>query len=260
MATAPRTDLPLLYKELVPLNTRQHADWRSRTTNNATWLAKQNIVPLTVEEFAQAQRHFPIIFSVGDKPVPLALMGLNDGINVFIGEDGTIPGSVYIPAYARRYPFMLAKISAEHGELSLCVDPSTDLVGAFGDGQPLFENDNPTDACKATLNFCEQFEIAGQRTESFVAELQKHGLLMDGETTIRPDGDGQPFVYRGFQMVEEAKLRELRGNVLAEWNRSGLLALIHLHLVSLQLMRDIFAPQVQLGKGPVEPQHNAHSH
>jgi hypothetical protein len=251
MATAPRSDLPLLYKELVPLNTRQHGGWRSRQTDKATWLASQNIVPLTIEEFAQAQRHFPIAFSAGDKPVPLALMGLNEGVNVFVGEDGTIASPVYVPAYARRFPFMLAKLSAEHSELSLCFDPTTDLVGEFADGQQLFENDNPTDSCKATLSFCEEFEIAGQKTESFVAELQKHGLLMEGETTIQREGEGQPFVYRGFQMVDEAKLRELPGEVLAEWNKNGMLPLVHLHLVSLQLMPDIFARQVQLGKGPI---------
>jgi hypothetical protein len=89
-------------------------------------------------------------------------MGLNEGINVFVGEDGVISEPVYVRAYARRYPFMLAKLSTEHSELSLCFDPTTDLVGEFADGQPLFENDNPTDACKATLSFCEQFEIAGQ--------------------------------------------------------------------------------------------------
>jgi hypothetical protein len=249
MATAPKPDLPLLYKALVPLNTQQHATWRSRTTDKATWLARQNIVPLTAEEFAEAQRHFPIVFSTGDKPVPLALMGLNDGVNVFVEEDGTIPDSVYVPAYARRYPFMLAKVSAENAELSLCFDPTTDLIGAFSDGQPLFENDNPTDACKATLGFCEQFEIAGQKTEAFVAELRKHDLLMDGETTIQPKGTGKPFVYRGFQMVDEAKLRELPGKVLAEWNKNGLLPLVYFHLVSLQRMRDIFARQVQRGKG-----------
>lgn len=252
MASEPRPELPLLYKELIPLNTQEHGGWRSRTTDKATWLAKQNIVPLTVEEFSQAQRHFPIIFSVGDQPVPLALMGLNDGVNLFVEEDGTFPESVYIPAYARRYPFMLARLSAEDRDLSLCFDPTTDLVGDFPDGQALFENGDPTDTCKATLGFCEQFEIAGQRTEAFVAELMKHELLIDGETTIQLEGEAKPFVYRGFKMVDEAKLRELPGDKLAEWNRNGLLPLVYLHLVSLQLARDLFARQVSAGKGPVE--------
>jgi len=250
MASAPRSDLPLLYKELVALNSQQHASWRSRSTDKATWLANQNIVPLTIEEFAEAQRHTPIVFSVGEKPIPLAVMGLSEGVNVFVEEDGTLSDSIYVPAYARRYPFMLARLSSEKSELSLCFDPTTELVGDFADGQPLFDNDNPSDACKATLDFCEQFEIAGQKTEAFVAELQKHALLTDGEITIRLDGGDKPFSYRGFRMVDEAKLRELPDDVVAEWNRNGILPALYFHLVSLKLLSNIFSRQSLQGKTP----------
>ncbi|HMO68852.1 MAG TPA: SapC family protein, partial [Novosphingobium sp.] len=127
MASAPQAaQLPLFYTDLVPLNSRDHGAWRSRTTNQAKWLAGQHAVPLTVEEFPQAQRHFPIIFSAGENPVPLALMGLNEGINVFVEDDGTLRAPVYVPAYARRYPFLLAKLAPDSTELSLCFDPSTD--------------------------------------------------------------------------------------------------------------------------------------
>jgi hypothetical protein len=245
--------LPLLYNELVPLNREQHGDWRSRTTDKATWLANQRAIPLTIEEFALAQRHFPIVFSSGADPVPLALMGLNEGVNIFVGDDGTVPEAIYLPAYARRYPFLLAKLSAENSELSLCLDPTTDLVGAFVDGAPLFENDNPSESCKTTLAFCEQFEVAGQKTGLFVAELEKHELLIEGEVAIQLAGREQPFVYRGFRMVDEAKLRKVRGAVLQGWNQNGVLPLIFFHLASLQLIRDIFARQVQLGKGPISP-------
>ena len=34
-------------------------------------------------------------------------------------------------------------------------------------------------------------------------------------------------------------------------NHSGLLALIYAHLFSLSQIRDVFARQIQLGKGPV---------
>ena len=37
---------------------------------------------------------------------------------------------------------------------------------------------------------------------------------MDGEVTIQPDGAEQPFVYRGFQMINEEKLTDLRGDQL----------------------------------------------
>jgi hypothetical protein len=251
MASAPQAaQLPLFYTDLVPLNSRDHSTWRSRTTNQAKWLAGQHAVPLTVEEFPQAQRFYPIIFSTGDNPVPLALMGLNEGVNVFIDDEGTLASPVYIPAYARRYPFLLAKLSPESSELSLCFDPATDLIGAFDDGVPMFEGEQPTESTKATLSFCEQFEIAGQKTQAFIDELKKHDLLMDGEVAIQQEGKEQPFIYRGFQMVNEEKLRDLRGDVLRGWNQSGLLPLIFAHLFSLELMRDVFARQIDQGKGP----------
>lgn len=252
MASAPQAALPLFYNDLMPLNSRDHGKWNSRTTDKAKWLADQHAVPLTVEEFPQAQRHFPIIFSSGENPVPLGLMGLNEGVNVFVDTEGTLTGPTYVPAYARRYPFMLARLNPQSEELSLCFDPTTDLIGEFKDGQPLFDGDKPTEACQATLNFCEQFEIAGQKTNAFMEELKKHDLLMDGEVAIQQEGNEQPFVYRGFRMVDENKLREIRGDVLRGWNQSGLLALIFAHLFSLELMRDIFARQVQQGKGPIQ--------
>ena len=110
MASAPDNNLPLFYKDLVPLNTRDHATWTARAVDKAPWVAGTHAVPLTVEEFPQAGRHFPIVFASGDNTVPLALMGLNEGINVFVEDDGTVVPNIYLPAYARRYPFMLAKL------------------------------------------------------------------------------------------------------------------------------------------------------
>jgi hypothetical protein len=247
MASAP--PLPLFYNDLVLLSSQEHENWKSRATDKATWLKDVNTVPLTVEEFPLAQRNFPIVFSAGDNPFPIALMGMNEGVNVFVDEDGTVNTPIYMPAYVRRYPFLLARIRPDSDELSLCVDPTSDLVGEFDEGEPLFENNGPSESCKNTLGFCEQFEIAGQKTANFMAELTKHNLLMDGELNIDV-GNGQPFNYRGFRMVDENKLREVRGDVLRSWNQSGLLALIYAHLFSLDLVRDIFGRQVAQGKGP----------
>ena len=110
MASAPQPTLPLFYNDLMPLNSRDHAKWTSRPLDSIDWLKGQHAVPLTVEEFIQAQRDFPIVFSSGDNPLPLALMGLNEGVNTFVGDDMKINQLVYLPAYARRYPFILAKL------------------------------------------------------------------------------------------------------------------------------------------------------
>ncbi len=252
MASAPQQpNLPIFYKDLVPLNSKDHADWKSIGLDNAKFMEDQHAIPLTVEEFPQAQRNFPIVFSAGDNPVPLILMGMNEGVNVFMNEEGRFDDPVYVPAYVRRYPFMLAKLRPDSDELSLCFDPTAGGIGESKDGNALFDKDgNATETTQNILKFCENFEQAGQRTSAFMEELKKLDLLMEGEVSIQQDGVEKPFIYRGFQMVNEEKLRELRGDELRKMNQNGMLPLIHAHLFSLQVMREVFSKQVQSGKAP----------
>ena len=95
------------------------------------------------------------------------------------------------------------------------------------------------------------------RTGQFVEELKKADLLMEGEVAIQQEGNPTPFVYRGFQMIDENKVRELRGDVLRKMTQNGMLPLIFAHLFSLQLMREIFAEQVKAGKVPNAPEATA---
>lgn len=255
MASAPQAQgLPLFYNDLQPLSSDLHANWRIRPANAAPFMTKQHAVPLTVEEFPLVQRHMPIVFSVGDDAVPLGLMGLNEGVNVFFGEDGRVKEgeNLYIPAYVRRYPYLLARLRQDSEELSLCFDPTSETIGAFDEGDALFEDGKPTELVQNILKFNEEFEIAGQKTNAFLKELNDLGLLMDGEVAIQPEGAEQPYIYRGFRMVDENKLNELRGDQLRKMAQNGMLPLIYAHLFSLSLMREIFARQLQ--QGDVVPQ------
>ncbi len=251
MATAPQQPLPLFYKNLEPLSSQTHADFRVRSTDRAPFVTNIHAIPLTVEEFPLAQRSMPIVFSVGDDPVPLALMGLNEGVNVFFDDEGKlVQDNFYVPAYIRRYPYLLARLDPNNEDLSLCFDPTTDLIGKFDEGEALFVDGQPSDTTKAILDFNRSFEEAGQRTTLFVKDLKEMDLLMDGEVSIQPEGAAQPFIYRGFMMVDEAKLNELRGDQLRKIVQNGMLPLIYAHLFSLAMMRDVFARQQQQGKMP----------
>ena len=251
MATAaPNTQLPLFYKELVPLSSNVHGDYKVRQADNAMFASNAHAIPITVDEFVACQRFYPIVFSAGESPVPLVLMGLNEGVNVFLGEDGKLIGDAYVPAYIRRYPFMLARIRPDAEELSLCFDPTSGLVGPFEDGTPLFDNGNPSEVTNRVLKFCEEFELAAQRTNSFMKDLNDAGLLMDGEVSLQPPGSDKPFLYRGFKMVSDEKLRDLRGDELRKMNQNGMLPLITAHLFSLGLVREVFGKQIAQGKMP----------
>ncbi len=251
MASAPQPQLPLFYKDLLPLNSRDHADFKVGAFENADFLASTHAIPLTVDEFVDAQRNYPIVFTAGDDPLPIALMGLNEGVNVFIGEDGKMVSDVYIPAYVRRYPFILAKLQQESDDMSLCFDPSANVVKKQDEGSLLFENGEASEYTKGVLEFCRKFEESGQRTKAFLGELKKLDILMDGEIAItRSDNPDKPFVYRGFKMVDENKLRELDKDTLEALNKNGMIMLIHAHLFSMNLMRSIFEKQARMGKVP----------
>jgi hypothetical protein len=251
MASTPQAQaLPMFYNDLVPLNSNEHSKWKIKGLDNASFMQSQHAIPITTDEFINAARNYPIVFSVGDNSVPLILMGLNEGVNTFMNDEGQFREPAYVPAYVRRYPFMLAKLRPEAEELSLCFDPTANAVGDFKEGDTLFEDDQPSETTKNILNFCEQFEQAGQRTGQFVQELEKMGLLMDGEVSIQQNGVEKPFIYRGFKMIDEAKLRDLRGDELRKINQNGILPLIYAHLFSLQIMREVFAKQVEAGKMP----------
>lgn len=253
MASAPNTGLPLFYKDLVPLNVEQHKNFRLRPTEAAPFLVHEHAVPLTVDEFTACQRFLPIVFSSGSDPIPLALMGLNEGVNTLVDAEGTLcRDDGYVPGYIRRYPWILAKLDPNRDELSLCFDPTVPQIGEFEDGERLIHDDGaPTALTQEVLRFCEEFEQGARRTSQFMAELKELDLLMEGELTIQINNVSQPFTYRGFQMVNEQKLGDLRGDQLRKINQNGMLAILYAHLFSLQGMREVFARQQRQGLGPV---------
>src|SRR6266567_9443242 len=106
MATAaPNQGLPIFYRAIEPLNVTQHGKMKVRPVLDMSEVAKTHAIPLTVDEFSLVQRHYPIVFSIGEKPIPIALMGLNENVNVFLNEETGLPleSDIYIPAYMRRY-------------------------------------------------------------------------------------------------------------------------------------------------------------
>lgn len=253
MATAaPNQNLPLFYNAVEPLNVTAHGKLKVRPVLKMPQVGRTHAIPLTVDEFTLVQRHYPIVFTVGETPIPIALMGLNEGVNTFIDDKGKLLEDVYIPAYARRYPYLLAKLTPESEELSLCFDPSSGMLGDFKDGESLFDSEGkPAEAVQGALDFCQKFEEAGAKTQAFIQELNRKELLMDGEIAItRNDDPERPYVYRGFKMVNEEKLRALDAETAQQWTANGIMALIFAHMFSMDVMRVIFGRQMAQNKVP----------
>ena len=246
MASTPASpteqSLPLFYGGLVPLSSQLHPTHGLKPRSDLAFSRKTHAIPVTVDEFAIVQRFYPIVFGLGDNPAPLALVGLQEGSNLYLGADDQWEAGQYIPAFVRRYPFMLARLSPQSDDLSLCFDDTAGQIVA-DQGEPLFNGTEPTDTTKSVLAFCEQFEQAVMRTRAFMEELAKLDLLMDGEVTIQREGLTEPAVYRGFRMIAEDRLQDLRGDQARKLVKSGMLGLGYAHLFSLSLISGLFEKQ-----------------
>jgi hypothetical protein len=195
-----------------------------------------HVVPLTVAEFPFSAVSYPIIFG-GDLRMPLAVMGINAGENMFIKDGAYIVGA-YVPAYTRRYPFVLAADEAQN-RMVVCIERGADIFtdkGAAG-SQPLFKEDGePSEYTANAIKFCEDFETERRRTEAFVNLLKDLDLFHTREAVYQqPNADGTttPVKIAEYFAVSEEKLNALPAEKLAELRDSGALEKIYNHLTSL---------------------------
>ncbi|MBV8593431.1 MAG: SapC family protein [Caulobacteraceae bacterium] len=233
--TNPVTGAVLFYSKPEPLSSEMHGRIGLRRVDRPfDFAAGSQISPLTVTEFPSAALCYPIIFA-GEKRQPLAVMGVADGDNLFITK-GMFEIGAYIPAYIRRYPFVLANDQANE-KLVVCVDRAAAMVGDLPD-LPFFTPDGqPSDYTRNCIKFCDDYETETRRTESFVALLQELDLLESRTQThspLNPDGTiGAPQDVAQFFAVSEERLKALPAAKLKELIDNGALAQIHAHLISL---------------------------
>lgn len=223
----------LFYDNPVALNSKIHLNLKIKPSEDGLrFSGKTNSVLLAAVEFPEACRHFPIVFAkgAGKQVLSMALLGFRDQENLFVDADGRWKGE-YVPAYIRRYPFVLARSDAG-GEMTVCIDESYPGFGA-DEGQALFNaKGEATDHLNAILAFLKDYQAQIERTELFLRNLVDFDLLMDVSANVNLPG-GERYSLTGFMMVDERKLQALPDEKVLRLFRSGELAWIHSHLISL---------------------------
>ncbi|HET7301124.1 MAG TPA: SapC family protein [Oleiagrimonas sp.] len=225
----------LFYERPVPLNREGHKDLRIKPINNVAFAAKAHSVPLTVAEFGPAARDFPILFGGNslEEAGPLAMLGLNQSENAFVDENGQWEPGAYVPAFIRRYPFVLAEKpeGAEGDDFTVFLDE--DYAG-FGteEGERLFNEDgSDTDTLKNAVRFLGEFQEHVKRTHAFSKRLRELDLLEPRSAQIK-DGENT-MVINGLFVVNEEKLRQLDEKVAHELLADGSMGWIYAHLLSM---------------------------
>jgi len=245
----------LFYRQLEPLSVEKHRSLGvSNVANPFSFLADTHLVPLTVDEFGLAAVCYPIIFDTQTK-TPLAVMGLRPGMNVFLGADGSLDPEVYLPAFARRYPFLPVMAGAGGQEqkapeakdgdrVLVCIDRAAKMLSSTPE-LPFFEGDKPSRYTQEAIQFCREFDLLGRRTQDFVKLMDQHGLF---ETTplalprAKPDGTpDEPVRIGEYLRISETKANALAKDVYIDLRDRGVSAVIHAHLLSLGLWPKILS-------------------
>jgi hypothetical protein len=234
--TGPLSGKVLFYSNPEPLNKDQHAKLGLRRIDRPfAFAASSHVAPLTVAEFGLAAISYPIIFA-GEKRQPLAVMGVNAANNIFINAEGVFEPGAYVPAYIRRYPFVLANDEARK-QLVVCIDRAAPMLGELPDLAFFDAQGEPTDYTKNCIKFCNDFEGEIRRTESFVnllGDLDLFETRAATHTPTLPDGTaGAPQTVAEYFAVSETRLRSLPDARIRELLDNGALAQIYAHLTSL---------------------------
>lgn len=235
----------LLYKEVEALSRENHKDLKIKAAENAEFASNIHWTPIAGSEFFAIARHYPIVFIKTDAEdnaseiVPIALLGLQSDTNDFLDESKKWEAGIYVPAFIRRYPFVLAHASAQEDDFAVCFDRA--YPGFSNEsGEALFNFDGTnslflTDA----IQFMEGFRIEMQRTHEFVKLLQKYELLETKSAEIK-SSSGETFRVQDFLVIDEEKFKNIATYKITDLHKHGYLGWIFAHFISLGNLPSLF--------------------
>lgn len=225
----------MMYKNPQPLTKDTHAKFGvKRVSKPFEFMQDSHFIPLTAPEFGMAANSYPIIFA-GENRTPLAVMGVRKDENLFITK-GEFDNDYYMPAFARRYPFVLAGDQA-NDRMIVCVDQDADCVTNKKPEQPFFDGDNASQFTTEAFEFLQAFERDRRATEAMVNRFKELDLFESKEMNFQgQNADGTPAPRQkiaDYFAVTEDRLRKLDAATLKEFNENGFMAVAHAHMISL---------------------------
>ncbi|HEX4327477.1 MAG TPA: SapC family protein [Burkholderiales bacterium] len=197
-----------------------------------------NAMPVSYSEFGAACREYPLVFSSSDEGktfAPVAVLGLTDRENLFARDDGWAPGA-YVPAYVRRYPFCMTRVTVsgvEQNERLICVEEACIAAGE-GEGEAMFsDNTEPLPRWTAIEKLLQEYEADLERVREMCGILGDYGLLepFAMQASLNAGGSMQ---LGGMYRVAEAKMEFLNAGQHKNLIRKGIMGRIYLHLLSLE--------------------------
>ena len=235
-----------IYKNPILLNQALHKSVKISKVNNFNFTRDLNSVLITGQEFLEASKHYPIAFIPNKKGdiVPVAILGLQQKGNLFVDDAGKWKEGTYIPAFIRRYPFILAENDSSGENFSVSVDAAYEGFDK-GEGVALFDDaGSPTNDLNKIIESLKQYQMQNSITQEFVKKLTEYNLLKDFAAGVTLPG-GEKYGLKGLKMVDEKALVGLDDDKALDLFRKGYLGWIYGHLISLPNFKVLGAAEMK---------------
>lgn len=231
-----------IYQSPVFLNSVAHRTAKVAPVSNFAFARDLNSVVIVGQEFLEAAKFYPVVFTKAQDQeiIPVAILGLRNNENLFVDSSNAWREGTYVPAFFRRYPFILASNVGQDGSFAVCVDSSYEGFGKEN-GMALFdEKGNQTPEFKKVTDFLRNYQAQHENTKAFIKLLNEYGLFKDVSANITLPA-GEKLGFAGLMMVNEEAISGLADDKIVHLVKTGYLAWIYAHLYSLSNFRSMIA-------------------
>lgn len=226
---------PFGYPEIIALNKNQRIVL-PKSGDAPDFCRELNAMPVSYSEFPRASHDYPLVFISGDNGKTfgaVAVLGLQNGQNLFVDASGAWDKSVYPPAYVRRYPFCMAKVNVDkvtQKERIVCV---AQRAIDEKNGEALFDNQGGALPRWTEMEkLLHEYEADLVRSEEMCAILKEYDLL-EPFTMQATRNTGGAMQLTGMHRVAESRLETLKEDQLRALIKKGVMGRIYVHLLSL---------------------------
>jgi hypothetical protein len=216
---------------IVPVDPAVYAKKGWRRPTGFGFVVSEPVVPIGLSEVFDAAAAMPIGFvERSDRYVPVVLMAVEQGTNLFVGPNGEWMGR-YIPAVLRTYPFYwIHPPGAKQGTLG--IDEDSGLVCDETDGvEKLFDTSgSPTARTREISEYLHRVEQDRVIMDFSVRALREAGVIKPWPVTVRV-GNAEASV-RDLLGIDEAALNALDDDSVIKLRKASGLAVAFAQIIS----------------------------
>ncbi len=224
------------------LNNIDHAELRVRTGYGAALGDAAMWCPSFPHEFRNLQPYYPIVFSKDAATGgfrPLALFGLEDGENLFLGPSSDW-GAEYIPLAIRMRPFLIGRSDNGAGgrQMEVHIDLDHPRVSET-DGEALFlEHGGHSPYLQEVSKLLAEVHDGEQGIGRFSALLEELDLIEPFTLDVTLN-DGSQGRLAGYYVIAEEVLYNLDQQALGRLQAAGYLQPVFMAVASLSQFRGL---------------------